>query len=391
MKQAFCRRLFKLSTLYLLIATFFIFVPACKKGTAINYSKNPDNLQKVFLQFWDKMNYHYVYWDKETTDWDLIYQKYKPLFDNLSDSDEDKKKAVVYFKEMTERLVDNHYQITFGPRMPGNSTIDPALDRKRKAETFHEKYNYEALVKPYLDQGFISGRANIRINGTLLSATTGTINSEVLYFQCNFFALEQAFGLGDNNKVKEALAYFFSRLNDKVKPVKGIILDLRNNPGGNVVDLNFFGGKLVDRDRLFGYTRGKSGLGRLGYLPWLESRLRHDPNATGSAPIVLLMDSYSASLAELMIIALKSEKNICIGESTYGATGPISDPLIFNAGSFTIGEYLSVRTSSVQFKDADGRFYEGIGLSPNIYAPFDAKNVAIGKDSQLELAISRFK
>lgn len=77
-----------------------------------------------------------------------------------------------------------------------------------------------------------------------------------------------------------------------------------------------------------------------------------------------------------------------IGEQTYGATGPLTDPAIFNSGSFNIGSFLSVETSSVEFKGLNGLSYEGIGITPDIDSPFNYKNLSIGKDSQLELAIN---
>lgn len=367
------------------------FICACKKGHVIDYNKKPENIQEIFRQFCDKMNSQYVYWDKENTDWDVLCMRYKPLFDNLSNSVEDKKKAASYFKEMTSNLIDNHLQITFNEGELANVSINPGFERKRKAENYHERFNYVYVVKSYLDNGYISGNANISEKGIPLSATTGTINHELLYFHCNYFALKQAFDMNGQNKVKEALSYFFSQLNNTSKPIKGIILDLRNNYGGNIVDLNFFAGKLITSDHIFGYTRSKSGLGKYGYLPWLESKLKHDNNYHVNVPVILLGDNYSASLAEIMIISLKSQRNLFIGEQTYGATGAISDPSIFNAGSFDIGSFLSVKTSSVEFKGINGTFYENIGIIPSRPVPFNPEGLYKGKDIQLELAIGQFQ
>jgi hypothetical protein len=337
------------------------------------------------------MNNQYVYWDKDTTDWNSIFKQYQPIFEKLGGNIEDKRKAVSYFREITSTLIDNHFSITFQDKAIASSAINPSFDRKTSALNFHGRYNYDTLVKSYLDSGFASSTGNITYEGTPISVTVGTINRDLLYFHCNFFALKQSYNANDGNKIKTTLTYFFSELKKKSRSFKGIILDLRNNSGGNITDLNFFIGKLINKDITFGYTRSKNGLGKWGYLPWLEGKIKHDQDYHTNLPIILLGDNFSASLAELIIIALRAEKNIFIGEQTYGATGPISDTDIFNSGSFTVGNFLTVKTSSIEFQGLDGTFYENIGISPDIFSPFDNKNLSLGKDRQLELAINHIK
>ena len=218
-----------------------------------------------------------------------------------------------YFKEMTSNLIDNHLSITFQEPPLTGAVINPSLERKAKAENYHGRYNYDDVVKSYLDKDFLSGRGDISNNGELINATSGTINSNLLYFHCNFFALKQSYNSNNDNKIKQILAYFFSLIKRTTNPIKGIILDLRNNNGGNIEDLNFFAGKLVGQDVVFGYSRSKDGTGKLNYLPWLESRLKHDPDYSLNIPVILLGDNFSASLSEIMIIALKSKRNLFIG------------------------------------------------------------------------------
>ncbi|WP_442588093.1 S41 family peptidase [Pedobacter sp. AW31-3R] len=375
----------------ILIILVSILALSCKKQAPVNLDENPDNFSKIFVQFWDKMNNQYVYWDKDNTDWDAIYKQYKPLFDNLSNSNSDKLKAVTYFREITSNLIDNHFRIRFNEPVIASFTINPATDRKSKTSNFHSRFNYDDVVKTYLDNGYLSGDGTAVIENTVIKATSGTINNNLLYFHCNLFALKQSYESNDGNKVKQILDYFFAQLKRTSNPIKGIILDLRNNTGGNIIDLNFFAGKLAPKDITFGYTRSKSGLGKLDYLPWLEARLKHDTDYSVNVPIILLGDNFSASLSEITIIALRNNKNILIGEQTYGATGPLSDTEIFNSGSFSIGNFMEVTTSTTEFKGLNDTFYENVGIKPDIVSPFNLRELLIGKDPQLELAISQIK
>lgn len=367
----------------------FLFLSSCKKQE-INISPTPKNFAEIFDTFWYKMNDQYGYWDIEKTNWDSVYIHYKPLFNALSNSDADQRKAVMYFRKMTARIVDGHYRITFNQKPLLDSIINPSINRKSLDTKFHAPYNYSELVIPYLDSGYYSAKGSIISDNALIRVITGTIKQNLLYFNCNFFSLNRSFEAGDI-QIQQALSYFFSKLNNSSN-LKGIILDLRNNYGGEISDLNYLAGKLVTDNTLFGYTRSKTGLGRVSYLPWVEARIIHDPAYHNPYPIIILTDSFTASLCETTIIALKANQRcLTIGENTYGATGPLSDPKIFNSGSFNVGEIMNIETSSVEFKTVDNKIIESQGIAPDINIPFNIRTISTGVDSQLEAAISILK
>src|SRR5437868_3956503 len=91
-----------------------------------NYSGS--NYDELFEAFWNGMNTNYVYWSNDPTNWDSVYTKYKPLFKRLTSFDEgNNEKAEKYFTEMTSKIIDSHFSLTF--QLSGN-TVTPALDRK---------------------------------------------------------------------------------------------------------------------------------------------------------------------------------------------------------------------------------------------------------------------
>jgi carboxyl-terminal processing protease len=94
-------------------------------------------------------------------------------------------------------------------------------------------------------------------------------------------------------------------------------------------------------------------------------------------------------MSETVIMAIMSLPNgVFVGETTWGATGPITDEDVYDAGQFGIVNFLSVQTSSCKFKYLDGKIYEGKGISPDVYIPYNAMAIGSGKDTQLEKAIS---
>ncbi len=76
-----------------------------------------------------------------------------------------------------------------------------------------------------------------------------------------------------------------------------------------------------------------------------------------------------------------------IGETTWGATGGITDNVIYNDGQFEIPGMLSVYMASSEFKYLDGKNYEGSGFSPDIVVPFDLSALKAKTDPPLQKAI----
>ncbi|MBN9380429.1 MAG: hypothetical protein J0H74_06670 [Chitinophagaceae bacterium] len=367
---------------------------ACRKSVSGPTRTGPANFTDVFDQFWEGMNTHYVYWDIDTTHWDAIYQQYRPLFARLDLQDAgDVRASVQLFRDMTKGLIDGHYAIRFYHSLLTDSTIDPAYDRKRSGPAFHEPYSFAGLAAHYLDPGYMSGYDSTTDAHQLLYALSGTIGQRVLYFTCNRMALLRSYQSPSGNGVRPVLQSFFDHLAGNSFDMKGLIIDLRDNGGGDLIDLGFLVGRIIDQRLLFGYTRYRNGNGRLDHSSWLEAAVSPSAGAKKiSAPIIVLADNFSASTSEAMIMALRCLPNTTIvGENTWGATGPFTDENVYNDGPFSIPGFLSVNTSSVEFKHLDGRIYEGVGFPPDIAVPFDLSSINAGIDRQLEKGISLIK
>jgi carboxyl-terminal processing protease len=93
------------------------------------------------------------------------------------------------------------------------------------------------------------------------------------------------------------------------KKVDGILLDLRNNPGGLLQEAQRIGGFCMGNGAM-GKTEGKSNY--LSVLPTLEEKIT-------DLPMVVLTNKGTASAAELLAGSLQYEKRaIIIGETTAG-------------------------------------------------------------------------
>ena len=369
--------------------SFYFF--SCKKNIpSVISNTTPTDFSQVFDEFWNGMNTNYLYWDIDTTNWDAVYKKYKPVFAHLDLKNKgDLQKSVGYFKEMTSGLVDSHFAISFTNNLIKDSFVFPALERKVKSPNFHSPFFYISIDSNYLDKGFISGDY-FTLENTKLTTVCGTIKDKILYFYCSEFALQEAFSSKTNNDVKTVLQYFFNLLKNKPSNIKGIIIDIRNNSGGNLEDLNFFIGHFIEKPLVFGQTHYKSSNGRLSFTPWINAIINPFPGSKElTVPIIVLADSHSISVAEAVTMAIHILPNsLFVGETTWGATGPITDNVLYNSGQFSVPSFLSVYTSSAAFKNADGNSYEGVGFPPDIAVSFNLASLFAGDDLQLDKAIS---
>lgn len=182
--------------------------------------------------------------------------------------------------------------------------------------------------------------------------------------------------------------------------IKKLIIDLRDNSGGNVMDARFFTDRFVTKNTLFSYQRLKEGNGRFSYTPWTPVKTNpHKFGIPSNFPIVILTDKNSASMSEISTLMIKSQGNhaISIGDYSAGATaGLTSNSDEFNGGlRELVAGILTFNMPVMAMKDANGDVIEGIGVKPDIYVapPTDEEvnqmknSPATFKDRVLEEAV----
>lgn len=173
------------------------------------------------------------------------------------------------------------------------------------------------------------------------------------------------------NQFKEALIEL------QKKKVKGLVIDLRNNPGGNldvVVDmLDVF----LSKGQLIVYTEDKKGNRTETY------RAKND--AIVDLPLAVLVNENSASASEIFAGAIKDYKiGKIVGKTTFGK-GIVQTVLPLKDGSaikFTIAKYFTPK----------GKYIHGKGIKPDVEIEFSKKEYEENKvDTQLDMAISQVK
>lgn len=188
---------------------------------------------------------------------------------------------------------------------------------------------------------------------------------------CTEFAYIRLSQFGDNTN--QEWAGLVKGISDKInqdKNIKGVVLDLRNNPGGYLTDAQFIaaeflpmGTKVVGEDN--GTSQTELDVQRQGLLL--------------TPKIVVLINKGSASASEIVSGALRDNKRaILVGETSYGK-GTVQQ-------AEDLGDGAGLHVTIAKWLTPNGTWVHGKGLTPDVAVSLDPKNPA--EDTQLEKAVS---
>jgi carboxyl-terminal processing protease len=153
---------------------------------------------------------------------------------------------------------------------------------------------------------------------------------------------------------------------------RGLILDLRGNPGGWLNEAVLTAGLFLPEDELVLIERFKDG----------SERLYRSPNrpVTLDVPMVLLVDGGSASASEIVAGALQDhDRAVLIGEKTFGK-GSVQLPHELSNGA-------ELRVTVARWFTPADRAIHGEGLEPDISVELTIEDYEAELDPQLDRAV----
>lgn len=185
---------------------------------------------------------------------------------------------------------------------------------------------------------------------TLKRATikSRSVKSQLLDDDYGFIRVSQ-FQVNTGSEVAKALTSL--KKDNKGKPLKGLILDLRNNPGGvlqsavEVSDHFLSSGLIV-------YTKGRLANAELRFSATAE-------NASGGVPLVVLINGGSASASEIVAGALQDHKRaVVMGTDSFGK-GSVQTVLPLNNDR-------ALKLTTALYYTPKGRSIQAQGIIPDI-------------------------
>lgn len=207
----------------------------------------------------------------------------------------------------------------------------------------------------------------ITVTATRDTVEAQTVKYEMLEGQTGYLSVSE-FDSVTYAQYEEAL----NKLTDQ--GMTGLIVDLRNNPGGNLntvcemLDLVLPKGTIV-------YTEDKDGK---------RETATSDDEHQINVPMVVLVNGNSASASEIYAGAIQDYGiGKIVGTQTYGK-GVVQQ-------IFDLGDGTSVKLTIAEYFTPNGRSIDGEGITPDVEVEYEADENNPEADNQLEKALEVMK
>lgn len=170
-----------------------------------------------------------------------------------------------------------------------------------------------------------------------------------------------------------------NELLERVKESKALVLDLRGNGGGSIEALRTVGGAFFPDEMELG-----SEVGRRGPKPFKSRKPKSKRFYSGT--LVVLVDSASASSAEVLARALQLEKRaVIVGDRTAGAA-MIAEHVPLASGNEMKFFVYGVAVTIADLRMRDGESLEGRGMTPDEIVLPSGDDLREGRDPAMARA-----
>ena len=353
-----------------------------------------------FDYLWRVLSTGYVFWDVDTTDWDAMYERYLPVFQELDEKYERQgyvptEELQTLYTGLVGGLVDHHLTFRVKNLHPApddqSSTVSVtpyALEIPTRDYYYESASNENARIQYFLQN--IENQYTVEAHESCV-AYAEELGMTIIYHYILFrlpdgrkvpYLWQSSAGITpvmlQNGEGAQLLDHYFRAIMETPRgQLAGIILDNRCNRGGYQDDLDYLVGSYLNQKTEIFKTRYKEGPGRYEHSPWTSyyqspiTRYHRDITAE-NIPYVVLCDINSVSMGEIepMIIKAVLPTAHTIGERTHGGTGPLQPANCidlnyggpFGTSNLSVGHYVYTSTFEAQIS---GKVWEGIGHTPD--------------------------
>lgn len=337
--------------LLLCLLTSLLILPACSSEEDYTTSATEN-----FDALWRIMDRQYAFFDLKLDkgkSWQDIYNEYRPHIAPRMSSDE-------LFKVMTGMLSE---------LKDGHVNLIAPFDYGRYwawRTDYPRNFSFD-LMEEYLGKEY-------RIAGGLYYTQLlhhGHTPDSIGYIRYGSFSSP----LGEGN-INAALK--------RLSRCRALIIDIRDNGGGNVTTSDRLTRHFMDQPRLVGRTRHKTGPGHNDFSPLVDIHLETlTVGVKWLRPVVLLTNRGVYSAANDFVLKMKGLPLVTVmGDRTGGGGGlPMTSEL---------PNGWAVRFSSTQTYDAEGNNIE-LGIDPDYLVAMNQADLRRGYDTIIERAVSYLK
>lgn len=328
----------------ILICLAVVAFASCERAFIIE--DEPDNAVNVFDYLWNKVDQQYAFFDLKGVDWDSVYEVYRPkVYDGMDEDSLFKVCAAIL-----NTLKDGHTYLVSDFDESHNDTVYYKMIAEKNIDNDVVMMNY--LTVDYHTTGSIVHNA-IR-------------DGKVAYLRYASFM--------DDVSDKD-----MKSLLERYRDCKGIILDLRQNGGGNIDNIQHLLSIFDNHGQALYQTQIKAGPEHDAFT---ELTTVYAPNVTNSEPytkpVAILIDRGSYSATSFFTVSTMAYDNMKrFGDCSGGGLGLPNGGALPNCWVY---RFSITRTIAL-----DGGNYEN-GIPPDVRVLLDPVMTAQGIDNVIETA-----
>ncbi|REG83411.1 S41 family peptidase [Algoriphagus antarcticus] len=303
-----------------------------------------------FRVMWEKFDSHYGLFLVKDIDWDAVSASHLPLARAAKTEEE----LFSVLSSALSTLNDQHVNIL---------TTNPSLGDYNSGHNGHipaqEDYLFESVRDHYL----------IEYHEENENFGYGKLTEDIGYIHASSYNDNIAFFKKAMDKAMRALA-----------STKKIVFDIRDHAGGSDNVSKYIAGRFATSKKLFMTSKKRNGPAHDNFENLIEWYVEPEGESQYTKPVILLTTSRTISAGETFLFAMRENDNVIhMGDTSAGA---FTDAIVFqllNGWAITVGVG--------DYRGADGKSYEGIGIAPHIYSINQKAEVLKGVDKTLEMAI----
>lgn len=296
---------------------------ACSSADLVGPEPSRD-YGSMFDDMWSQFDLHYSYFDLKGINWDSLGTHYRPL---AVAATSDAQFASILGQTVSQ-LHDLHVSVTAGK----------VVYRYRSPYESNTAINESAIFARYVTSSFTTSGGHIR---------AGLIAPGIGYARIASF-------IGDDwsGEIDDVLA--------RLGAVDAMIVDVRDNSGGNKTTATKIAGRFADRERTFGFVRLRNGPRHDQFSDDITETVKPEGGQHHAGRVIVLSNRGCMSAAEDFILAMHSLPTATVmGDTTIGASGGPLVRELANGWTYQLSQWIAYT--------ADHKTFEGVGLAPDVY------------------------
>lgn len=329
---------------------------ACEKALM---EGNADYSPKSNLDYlWKQADEKYSYFDVKNINWDSVYNIYAPMINS----------------EMSEKALFNILYEMLCVLKDGHVNLVSSFNVSRYDISHHapENFNWRLIKDYYLEPGPLN---HFNVNEHYY--TTGVLRHQVFHIDSAIIGYIY-YGSFNNPISNYDIEYTLGRM----RYTNGLIIDVRNNGGGNPSNIFQIVNRLTTQKRYIYGSKIKTGKGHNDFDEVMKVYSNPEGNYPYTKPVVILTNRNCYSATSFFAAACKSYPQITqIGDTTGGGAGAP------HGGQLPNGWYYRFSVTRSGYPLGDTLYDFETGVPPDIQVDMQPNDENAGHDNIIDQAI----